>query len=193
MLSYNLENLIKLLDTNQSKLSALSDVRPNTIADLSKGNAKRIEVDTLDGLLDALNGLAKSKGIKHYFQVQDIIQYHNDLYKDNEDHYGELVNKEEFEMLRSILSKEPITTSTPGIETTTLTKLLILYREKITAGIVYLSREDLTPIDRIFIDNFKLREYFLMDFVHDSPTHSKFRLKEKGIEFVKLLRKYGSS
>lgn len=70
MLMFNLEDAMKLVDINQAKLSALSDVRPNTISDLIKANTKRIEVDTLENLLDALNGIAKSKGIKSTFRFK---------------------------------------------------------------------------------------------------------------------------
>ncbi|WP_342421875.1 hypothetical protein [Paenibacillus sp. FSL E2-0178] len=195
MLMFNLEDAIKLLDTNQAKLSALSDVRPNTIADLIKANTKRIEVDTLENLLDALNGLAKSKGIKKYFRVQDIIQYYNDDYEDNEETYGQIIIKEEFELLRNVLSNAVVFTPVKGLEVTNICKVLLLYREKFTIGIVETIGVPSTDVIKKFLLSCEtqLRTYSLVERKAEGPIDTRLLLTSKGIEFVNLLRKYGTS
>ncbi|WP_405168541.1 hypothetical protein [Paenibacillus sp. FSL H3-0286] len=194
MLMFSLEDAMKLIDINQAKLSALSDVRPNTIADLMKANTKRIEVETLENLLDALNGIAKSKGINKYFQIQDIFQYYNDLYKDNAVTYSDLINREEFEMIRGILSKAVLNTNVEGLEVTSITKLLVLHRELFINGILTAYDQENTKTENLLLScERQLKIYFLSERKDEAPPYRRFLLTEKGKEFVRLLRIHGTS
>lgn len=59
-------------EITRNKLSVESKVRPATIADLVNGEAKRIEVDTLQKILEALERLADGT---MRITVEDVIKY----------------------------------------------------------------------------------------------------------------------
>lgn len=63
---------------SMNKLAIESDARPNTVFDIAKGKAQRIDFDTLDKLLNGLNKIAMYRGIERRFDIGDIISYKMD-------------------------------------------------------------------------------------------------------------------
>lgn len=60
-LIFTLDETMKKLGVNQKELAELSGVRPNTISEIRKGDASALRVETLDALIDAVNGLSADK------------------------------------------------------------------------------------------------------------------------------------
>ncbi|MNJ03492.1 hypothetical protein D3C73_1638220 [compost metagenome] len=63
------------LGVTNKKLSETSKVRPNTITELNKGSVKRIDVETMDKLLNALNDIATERELGIRFTISDILSY----------------------------------------------------------------------------------------------------------------------
>ncbi|OMD69285.1 helix-turn-helix domain-containing protein [Paenibacillus odorifer] len=190
MIKYNLEKAINELDITPNRLAVLAEVRPNTIGDLIKGNTKRIELETIEKILDALNYEASRKN-KKYYQIQDVIQY--EIENSPEPDYGSYFNRETFELLRRILKKTPIQTRIRGLELTNYAELLALYEENITKGVILNSTDNYNALEDALLGmRNQLTQNYLSELVYET-SYSKFRLTEKGREFVKLLKKYGTS
>ncbi|OMD09845.1 helix-turn-helix domain-containing protein [Paenibacillus odorifer] len=190
MIISNLENTIKQLGLTQNKLAVLSEVRPNTINDLVKGNSKRIEFETIDKILTTINQIASSKGIAKFFYIRDIIEYENETIPKPD--FNSLINRETFELLKKSLGASPISTSIPGLTSINILNLLILLEEKLKSGIIY------SPINTLYAEEqalwnirSQLTTFSLAD-LNSASTHLELVLNEKGKEFIKLLKKYGT-
>lgn len=187
MIKFNLEQAINELDITPNRLAVLAEVRPNTIGDLIKGNTKRIELDTIEKILDALNYESARKN-KKYYQIQNIVQYETENAPELK--FGTFFDKETFIMLKTILESIRIHTKITGLEITTITKLLKLNEEKLIAGIELPASNNVEQA--LMYTKDQLTTYYLAEYVH-LPPYNFFRLTEKGKEFVKLLKKYGES
>jgi DNA-binding Xre family transcriptional regulator len=75
MVNLKLDKAVHMLGLSMNKLSVISGVRPNTIGDLVKGESQRIDLDSLDKILNALNSIAEDRGLDIKFGVADIIEY----------------------------------------------------------------------------------------------------------------------
>jgi len=75
MIRINLDKLIHEMGLSMNKLAVESDTRPNTVIDIVKGKAQRIDFVTLDKLLNGLNRIAIDRGISRRFSIEDIIYY----------------------------------------------------------------------------------------------------------------------
>lgn len=67
MISFRLHEILKKENMSQNQFSRISSVRPNTINSICNNNLKRLEVNTLDKILEALITLG--------YGIEDIIQY----------------------------------------------------------------------------------------------------------------------
>lgn len=72
---YKLGETIDIIGTTRNHVAVESKTRPATILDLVSGETKTIKLETMVSILDALNQIAKSKGIDRTFNVTDIIEY----------------------------------------------------------------------------------------------------------------------
>lgn len=75
MIKITLENVLKELNITRNKLAVESKVRPATIADMYYNKTRRVELDTLDSILIALNQIAKDQGIDRKINVESIIKF----------------------------------------------------------------------------------------------------------------------
>lgn len=75
MFFFKLEDTLKELGITKNKLSVESKVRSNTIIDLANGNVGRIDLYSLQSILDTLNKLAMQKGLLRNYNINDIITY----------------------------------------------------------------------------------------------------------------------
>lgn len=73
MIIFELDRILKEFKISRTKFASISHVRPNTINDMCNGITKRIEVETLDNIMKAINQLSKEPII-----VADIIKYEKD-------------------------------------------------------------------------------------------------------------------
>ncbi|ASA21843.1 helix-turn-helix domain-containing protein [Paenibacillus donghaensis] len=192
-MKFNLESSIKKLDVSMNKLAIMADIRPNTINDLVKGTTKRIELETLEKLLTAMNDLASNKRLNYAFQIQDIIEYENDSMF-NPDFNG-IITKEYFDSLRTILVNTTIFTSIPGYDKTTVSvlKLMYIFADDLLRSLVFwLPIKDLTPKEKsLFNIRYHLSEHHLAE-ITNGPSDISLNLTEKGREFIELLMRYGT-
>jgi DNA-binding Xre family transcriptional regulator len=193
LIKYNLEKAINELDITPNRLAVLAEVRPNTVGDLIKGNTKRIELETIEKILDALNYESTRKN-KKYYQIQDIVQYENESIPKPD--FNGIITKEDFETLRRIFKNTPISTSIPGYNTERENVLKIVFicaDDLLGDKNFWLPVRDLTPKEQAFFDiRHHLAEHQLADIIHNASV-IKVILTEKGKEFVNLIKKYGTS
>ncbi|MEK4039700.1 XRE family transcriptional regulator [Paenibacillus sp. FSL F4-0122] len=74
-IKFKLGATLDVLGTTRNKIAVESKTRPATILDLASGDTRTIKLDTLANILDALNELAKEKGIERTIGIDDIIEY----------------------------------------------------------------------------------------------------------------------
>ncbi|OMC97840.1 XRE family transcriptional regulator [Paenibacillus odorifer] len=74
-MKFKLGATLDVLGTTRNKIAVESKTRPATILDLAGGDTRTIKLDTLANILDALNELAKEKGIERTIGIDDIIEY----------------------------------------------------------------------------------------------------------------------
>lgn len=73
MIKFNLDKILKDYNISQTKFSQLAGVRPNTINDMCKGNTRRIELETLNSIMRAINEISDKP-----MDVSDLITYKKD-------------------------------------------------------------------------------------------------------------------
>lgn len=72
---FNLESILTELEITKNHLSRESKVRPATILDLASGKTKRLELPTIQTILDTLNKIAVEKGNNKTYTIDDLIKY----------------------------------------------------------------------------------------------------------------------
>lgn len=75
MIRITLDEVVNKLGLTNKYLSERSNVRPNTITELNRNNVKRVDIETLDRLIHALNDIASERGLGISFTVSDILSY----------------------------------------------------------------------------------------------------------------------
>jgi DNA-binding Xre family transcriptional regulator len=78
MIKFKLNELLHELNITKNKFSVLSKIRPNTINDMCNGSTRRLEVDTLDAILECLNQLSDRE-----ITMLDLIEYKENKYEPN--------------------------------------------------------------------------------------------------------------
>jgi DNA-binding Xre family transcriptional regulator len=72
---FNLEKVLSELEITKNYLSRESKIRPATILDLASGETKRLELPTIEKILDCLNQTAKEKDLNKTYTIDDLVQY----------------------------------------------------------------------------------------------------------------------
>ncbi|MFS8189518.1 helix-turn-helix domain-containing protein [Rossellomorea marisflavi] len=72
---FKLDIVIDELQITPNKLASLSGVRPDTVYKIYNNQMRRIHIDVLDSLLDALNTYSKDKEIRKSYSISDILDY----------------------------------------------------------------------------------------------------------------------
>lgn len=65
---------LERLEITKNRLSVESKVRANTIHSLAKNEAKAINFETMENIANALDQIAKSKGINEKIGITDILE-----------------------------------------------------------------------------------------------------------------------
>ncbi|MCY8273270.1 helix-turn-helix domain-containing protein [Bacillus sonorensis] len=72
---FNLNNILDELGITKNKLAVEAKVRPATIGDLCEGETKRLELETIEKILNVLNDISPTKT----YTIDDIILYKSDI------------------------------------------------------------------------------------------------------------------
>ncbi|HDX9607374.1 TPA: hypothetical protein ROY11_004512 [Bacillus cereus] len=72
---FTLEQTLNELDISPYRLSVISTVRSNTIADMVSNQSSRININTLELIISALNKIAAERGSSRKFNVNDVFTY----------------------------------------------------------------------------------------------------------------------
>ncbi len=73
--TFKLDNVLEDLELTRNALAVRAGVRPATLADLHEGKTKRVELPTFAKILDALNAVAREKGINETYTIDSIVEY----------------------------------------------------------------------------------------------------------------------
>ncbi|PEL06733.1 XRE family transcriptional regulator [Bacillus sp. AFS017336] len=73
--NFKLAGILKDLEQTKNSIAVESKVRPATIHDLVEGNTKRIELPTIERVLDTINKVAKDAGKNKTYTLDDLIEY----------------------------------------------------------------------------------------------------------------------
>lgn len=72
---FKLEKVLDEVRITKNYLSRESKIRPATVLDLASGKAKRLELPTVEKLLDTINEAAKEKNIDKVYTIDDLVKY----------------------------------------------------------------------------------------------------------------------
>ncbi|OMF73613.1 XRE family transcriptional regulator [Paenibacillus peoriae] len=70
---FKLGDILEELDISRNKLAVEAKIRPATVIDMVNG--KRLELETLVHILDALNRFARQRRFTRAITLADIIEY----------------------------------------------------------------------------------------------------------------------
>lgn len=73
MIAFNLDKILKQNNISRTKFSHLAKVRPNTVNDMCNGNTRRVELETLNNILNAVNEISNKP-----IDIADLITYTKD-------------------------------------------------------------------------------------------------------------------
>jgi predicted transcriptional regulator len=72
---FNLEQVLNETGITKSYLSRESKIRYQTVLDLESGKTKRLELPSVENLLNTINRAARDIGITKTYTIDDLIQY----------------------------------------------------------------------------------------------------------------------
>ena len=72
---YNLNTVLEEIGETRNTIAVESKIRPATVYDMCEGKTKRIELSTLESILQAINKIARSKGIEKTYTLDDLLLY----------------------------------------------------------------------------------------------------------------------
>ncbi|MCP3808034.1 helix-turn-helix transcriptional regulator [Paenibacillus sp. Lou8.1] len=72
---FKLGDILEELDISRNKLAVEAKIRPATVIDMVNGKTKRLELETLVHILDALNRIAYQRRFSRTITLADIIEY----------------------------------------------------------------------------------------------------------------------
>ncbi|AOK90250.1 MULTISPECIES: helix-turn-helix domain-containing protein [Paenibacillus] len=72
---FKLGDILEELDISRNKLAVEAKIRPATVIDMVNGKTKRLELETLVHILDALNRFARQRRFTRTITLADIVEY----------------------------------------------------------------------------------------------------------------------
>lgn len=79
MIKVVLNESLQQLGLSMNKLATIANLRPNTVTDFTNGKAKRIDFETLDKIIEALNQVARERKLTNRYTISDVLKYDSDL------------------------------------------------------------------------------------------------------------------
>jgi plasmid maintenance system antidote protein VapI len=192
MIEFKLEQVLKEIDLNMNKLAVLANVRPNTVNDLVNGKTKRIELETLDRLLYAINQSSLMRNIGKYYQIQDLIQF-DALNNEFEKLQKPLISPDIYKKIKSIFEHETIYTTISGLNNISAKDFLLLYEDYFKKGVERNYEKNGFYEDQIIsaflaIESM-LKSHGLIDYYDVvEEDHYSFMPSKKGLYFINQLK-----
>ncbi|MFE3973261.1 MULTISPECIES: XRE family transcriptional regulator [unclassified Peribacillus] len=73
---FGLNEILGEIKETRNKIAVEAKVRPATIYDMAEGKTKRIELSTIESILDVINELARNvEGLNKTYTIDDIFKY----------------------------------------------------------------------------------------------------------------------
>ncbi|TKH45680.1 XRE family transcriptional regulator [Paenibacillus terrae] len=72
---FKLGDILEELDITRNRLAVEAKIRPATVIDMVNGKTKRLELETLVHMLDALNKFARQRRFTRTITLADIVEY----------------------------------------------------------------------------------------------------------------------
>lgn len=72
---YNLPKILEEIGATRNEIAVESKSRPATLLDMYKGTTKRLELDTMARILDAINDKAAASNIDKVYTLNDLFTY----------------------------------------------------------------------------------------------------------------------
>ncbi|KJD45512.1 MAG: helix-turn-helix domain-containing protein [Bacillota bacterium] len=72
---FKLGDILEELDITRNRLAVEAKIRPATVIDMVNGKTKRLELETLVHILDALNKFARQRRFTRTITLADIVEY----------------------------------------------------------------------------------------------------------------------
>ncbi|WP_339198484.1 helix-turn-helix transcriptional regulator [Paenibacillus sp. FSL P4-0176] len=187
---FKLEKSLRELDITRNKLAVYAEVRPNTINDLANGDAKRIEIDTLEKILKSLNEISMTKGMPRTYNIEDILEY--ELTDDfiNASKRRSIMSPDEFSKIKEILTAYGLHTTIKTLEMTDICEFLLIFGEYLMEnGAKFGMKSDTGQLSEVNDTFLRLRHnlnlYGLVKY-----NEVEVKLTDKGIEFVQRLKDF---
>nr|WP_259549366.1 helix-turn-helix transcriptional regulator [Heyndrickxia oleronia] len=70
-----LSETLKELGITRNALAVEAKVRPATINEIESGEAKQVNFETLESIIEALNRIAEEKGLNVTYNVENVFQH----------------------------------------------------------------------------------------------------------------------
>lgn len=192
MFNFNLESIIEAVGLTKNKLAVLADVRPNTVNDLANGKAKRIELETIEKLLNAVNEIAATRGINKIYNLNDVVEYVPDNHMAATNSFN--LNPRTYELIKEQLKQHRVVTTLIESKEANMIDALLLY-EKYIKDKIYppnVIKEKVVSdydklVNQLFYDHLNfLRTLGLIKSPSDRD-YTYFALSEKGQAFMDRL------
>lgn len=190
MIEFKLEEVLKEVDLNMNKLAVLADVRPNTVNDLVNGKTKRIELDTLDKLLYAINHTSLMRNVGDYYLVQDIIQFYT-VNNEFDKLQKPLITRDIYLKIKSIFEHETIYVGVGGISHISASELILLFEDFFKDGVNSNSDGDYfeEKINSAFLKiESMLKAHGLIQYFNVEAEDYSFSPSKKGLYFIDQLK-----
>lgn len=186
---FKLDYALRELDITRNKLAVFAEVRPNTINDLANGTTKRIEIDTIEKILKALNEISMTRGMPRIYNIDDILEYEISSEQINATIRKNAITDEEFRKLHEVFSNRYIRTSIPEFRSTDLRELLIIFSDHLkTHGIqinANLGSDYIQQINDAFRNELDILQLYG---IFKYTESSILKLTDKGYEFIRRLK-----
>lgn len=72
---HNLPSVLAEIDATRNEIAVEAKARPATLLDMNKGETKRLELDTVERILDAINAKAAASNIEKVYTLNDLFTY----------------------------------------------------------------------------------------------------------------------
>lgn len=73
--AYGLNEILEEIEQTRNKIAVESKIRPATIYDMCEGKTKRLELSTINTVLNTINQMASTKGIEKIYKLDDLFPY----------------------------------------------------------------------------------------------------------------------
>ncbi|WP_203334384.1 XRE family transcriptional regulator [Planococcus beigongshangi] len=73
--AHNLPQVLGEINATRNEIAVESKTRPATLLDMHNGTTKRLELGTMERILDAINAKAAKEGVNKTYTLNDLFTY----------------------------------------------------------------------------------------------------------------------